>query len=240
MLPSNIETIIFDLDGTLRHSVPSADETMFSFAVEFGLPHTPNCRRKGAQWAHYYWAQSPELLEDVMRFDRHLEREFWKNYAGRYLEALGANQQDATELGPKLAHRMDTEFAPQSIVRPEDLKTLQQLRAEGYQIGLISNRSNPCQQECEDLGLLPHLDFAYVAAEVNTWKPDPAIFERAFAITQSQPEDILYIGDNYYADIIAARRAGLYPILVDPLNVFPEADCTTIDAVSDLPAMLSR
>ena len=238
MLPQNIDTIIFDLDGTLRHNIPNADETMFNFAIELGLPTTSECRRKGAQWAHYYWAQSPELVEDVKKFDRHLDRDFWRNYAARYLEALGIKEKDATELGPKLAHRMETEFTPQSIVRPADLETLKQLRTEGYTIGLVSNRSNPCQQECEELGLLPYLDFAYVAAEVNTWKPDPAIFERAFEITQSQPENIIYIGDNYYADIIAARRAGLYPILIDPHSIFPEADCTTINAVSDLPTIL--
>ncbi len=237
MLPQHTETIIFDLDGTLRHSIPNADETMYGFAVELGLSNNPGCRRAGAQWAHYYWAQSAELLEDVKKYDR-LNGTFWKNYARRYIEALGSNGLDAAELGSELAQRMDTEFSPRSVVHPEDIETLKILRDEGYHIGLISNRTSPCHEECEELGLMPYLDFAYVAAEVNTWKPDPAIFERAFEITRSQPEHMLYIGDNYFADIVGARRAGIFPILVDPRDVFPQAECVKISAVSDLLAML--
>ena len=36
MLNLPVETIIFDLDGTLRHSVPSADETQFTLANQLG------------------------------------------------------------------------------------------------------------------------------------------------------------------------------------------------------------
>jgi predicted HAD superfamily phosphohydrolase YqeG len=42
------------------------------------------------------------------------------------------------------------------------------------------------------------------------------------------------VGDNYFADVVGARNAGIQPILIDPVNLFPEADCVVIDTISDL------
>jgi HAD superfamily hydrolase (TIGR01549 family) len=234
---NHIETVIFDLDGTLRHNVPSADETIYSFAVELGAPDSRACRREGARWAHYYWAQSSELFEDVKKFVE-MEKPFWINYCQRYLKTLGMNEQRAGGLAPKLAQMMAEGFDPQNSVIPGALETLQSLRDAGFTLGLISNRSNPCQEECRELGLLPYFEFAYVAAEVGIWKPDPGIFDRALEVSGSPPERTLYIGDNYYADVIGAQRAAIHPVLFDPDDVFPYADCTVIRSIGELSAAL--
>jgi FMN phosphatase YigB (HAD superfamily) len=48
------------------------------------------------------------------------------------------------------------------------------------------------------------------------------------------PQEVIYVGDNYYADVVGARRAGLWPVLYDPLGVFPDPDCTTIKSFDEL------
>jgi FMN phosphatase YigB (HAD superfamily) len=53
-------------------------------------------------------------------------------------------------------------------------------------------------------------------------------------LSDSSPKETAYIGDNYYTDVVGARQAGLYPILYDPRNIFPGADCLVISAISDL------
>jgi len=236
-LLNHIETVIFDLDGTLRHNVPSADEIQFNFAVSLGAPNSRDSRRKGGRWAHFYWAQSDDLLHDIEKYGR-LERSFWDNYGTRYFLALGTSNDRAVELGPKLAQLMEDGFDPQSQVHSEDFDTLGALRDAGYTVGLISNRSSPCHEECQELGLLPYFDFAYVAAEVGIWKPDPAIFDRALQETGSSPEHIIYIGDNYYADIIGAKNAGINPVLLDPGEIFPDAECTVIRSMGELKELL--
>ncbi len=234
---NNIKTVIFDLDGTLRHNVPSADETQFNFAVSLGITNSNDCRRKGARWTHCYWAQSDELAKDIEKFDV-LEKPFWDNYCRRYLLALGVPNGEASDLGPKLAQRMEGGFNPQSKVFPEDFETLGSLRKAGYTVGLISNRSNPCTEELVELGLAPYLDFAYVAVEVGAWKPDPVIFDRAIENTGSSPEQIVYVGDNYYADIVGAKNAGITPILLDRSNIFSDADCKIIRRLGELNSIL--
>ncbi len=236
-LNNSIETILFDLDGTLRHNTPSAEKTLTRIARELGARIPAERGLQAARWAHYYWAQSPELLADIQRFDK-LEPEFWVNYAYRYLMALGVPEPQAADLAPALSSRMETEYTPESTVHPEDLETLAGLRQRGFILGLVSNRTLPFDEEIQELGLKPYFDFAYVAGEVNAWKPDPTIFERAFALSNSAPEHSLYIGDNYYADIIGARAAGMQPVLLDPHGLFPKADCPVIHRLDELVNLL--
>lgn len=49
-------------------------------------------------------------------------------------------------------------------------------------------------------------------------KPGRRIFRRALALTGSSPAQTAMIGDQMFADICGARRAGLYAILVEPVG----------------------
>ncbi len=49
-------------------------------------------------------------------------------------------------------------------------------------------------------------------------KPGRLIFRRAVALTGLPPEQTAMIGDQMFADICGARRAGLYTILVEPVG----------------------
>jgi HAD superfamily hydrolase (TIGR01509 family) len=237
MLSLPIETVAFDLDGTLRQTVPTFDEAQFQLANDLDAGVPPASRVIGKRWTHYYWAQSPELLEDLNRFTE-MGDDFWIHYSNRYLRALNLPERRAADLASGLFAAMKTGFKPENRLLPHVPETLQTIKDRGYILGLVSNRSHPCQEECEQLGLLHYFDFAYVAAEVNAWKPDPRIFERALSLSGSTPDRTLYVGDNYYADVIGARNAGLQVVLIDKEAIFPEANCVTIRCVEALIEML--
>jgi HAD superfamily hydrolase (TIGR01549 family) len=233
MLIQPIETIIFDLDGTLRHNLPSADDVQYEFALQHGVRDTPGKQDLGARWAHYYWAQSADFFADMKRFGS-MNDTFWTQYAYRYLLALMLPEARANELAPPMFQHMKDTFDPQSHVYPCVPETLQSFKDAGYTLGMVSNRSEPCQKECEQLGLLGFFDFTYVAAEVDAWKPDPLIFNRALETSGSPPDRAIYVGDNYYADILGARNAGLQPVLLDPKGLFPEAACQILQTIREL------
>ena len=46
------------------------------------------------------------------------------------------------------------------------------------------------------------------------------------------------MGDNYYADVVGPRRAGLRPVLYDPNGIFPEAHCDMIQSFDELNSIL--
>ncbi|MCI0553664.1 MAG: HAD family hydrolase, partial [Anaerolineae bacterium] len=57
----SIKAIFFDLDGTLRHNVPSADQILNAYLIEHGVRIDPDDHLKAMRWEYSYWANSPDL-----------------------------------------------------------------------------------------------------------------------------------------------------------------------------------
>jgi FMN phosphatase YigB (HAD superfamily) len=228
-----LEAILFDLDGTLRHNRPDSTEALLDYAINLGLEDSPGKRRSAYQWAHYYWAQSKELLLDKQEYSE-LNDLFWKNYVVRNLIAFECQPDCATELAPDIFQYMSEEHQPDDWVPADVPLTLQALKQSGYRLGLLSNRSIPCDDYLEQLGLKEYFDITVVAGEVTSWKPDPKIFYHVLENLKTGAENAVYVGDNYYADIVGALNAGIQPILMDPKDVFPDVECPVITSISEL------
>ena len=228
--------VLFDLDGTLRFNQPSSTKAFYDYAAGLGLPDGREQRRSAIQWTHAYWANSSDLSKDLQAFPE--DEAFWGNYAVRGLLAFGCTPEVARELAPDINRYMREEHRPLSWTPPETLETLALLRAAGVRLGVLSNRDKPCQDELTRLGLLEYFELALVAAEVGAWKPDPQIFLRTLERMNVSADQVLYVGDNYYADVIGAQSAGVTPVLLDPDEVFPEADCTVIRSLREIPALI--
>ncbi|MFC2055328.1 HAD family hydrolase [Chloroflexota bacterium] len=234
----DIKTIIFDLDGTLRHNLPSRSQTFVGFLSRFGIENDPEKRRCVVRWEHYYWAQSEELAQDLLTFQvsafNEVNDPFWINYMFRDLRAFGCPPEQAHELAPEVALYMEENYQPEDWIPPEVPTTLQALKENGFQLGLLSNRREPIHEKLEDMGLHSYFNLALFAGEVNSWKPDPQIFHYALNHLDTSARQTAYVGDNYYSDIIGAQRAGVNPVLLDPEGIFPEADCPVIKSIQDL------
>jgi FMN phosphatase YigB (HAD superfamily) len=236
-LGRGLRTVIFDLDGTLRFNRPSSTETFFDHAVSLGVPDDTERRRRAIRWTHYYWAQSDELSVDLQTYPGS-EDEFWLNYAVRSLRAFDCPEDCVQEIAPYVHAYMTHQHKPDSWVPPEVPETLHALKTAGYQLALVTNRSKPCQEELAQLGLLDFFELALTAGEANAWKPDPAIFTQALQRLGTSATAAIYVGDNYYADVIGSRQAGLQPVLLDPQELFPDAECLVIRTIGELQALV--
>ncbi|MEK6221020.1 MAG: HAD family hydrolase [Chloroflexota bacterium] len=238
MFPTeNITTVLFDLDGTLRHSVPTGHDVFWEYAATLGAENTPESRRKAQQWGHSYWADSEDLLIDLETFGKEND-EFWQNYTRRHLLALGFSIDEAQKWAVPAHKHMRKNYHPEDIIPDDVPETLTALRKANYTIGLVTNRTDPIDNYMENNGLNKLVDFYFAAGEIGTWKPKPEIFFYALGLANAKPQEAIYVGDNYYADIVGARSANIQPILIDPHNFFPEADCPTIEAIGELTPML--
>ena len=234
MISSNtIKALFFDLDGTLRHSVPSGGEVFTDYVITLGLPVSEEARRRALRWEHFYWASSADLRNDLLAHSAETEN-FWIEYSRRRLIALGASEEWAVEAAPRVSVHMGEVYKPESIIPQDVRKSLPQLKESGYLLGVISNRDKPFQDLLNDHGIGEFFDFSMAAGEVNVWKPDPGIFEHGLRRVNLPAREVIYVGDNYYADVVGARAAGLQPVLYDPLGVFPEADCMRIKSFDEL------
>ena len=232
-----IKAIFFDLDGTLRHSVPTGGDVFTDFVRTLGFHITHEDRLRAMRWEHLYWANSMDLRDDLLAHSGETEN-FWIEYSRRRLVALGVAPTLAREHAPKVSAHMGAEYKPESIVPDEVRHVLPQLKQAGYILAVLSNRDKPFLQLLEDHRIGEFFDFCIAAGEVNTYKPDPGLFEHAIQRAGVLAPEAIYVGDNYFADVVGARRAGLTPILVDPLGIFPEADCITIKTFEELGALL--
>ena len=234
---SRLRVIFFDLDGTLRINQPSYNEGFFNHAVRLGVPDGHEKRMQATRWVHYYWAQSDELVQDLRDYQ---EMDFWLHYTARTLAAFGCPQECAEELAPEVHRYMSEDHIAQDTILPDVPETLAMLKSAGFRLGVISNRSTPFGEYLETIGLGGYFELALAAVEIDSWKPDPQIFEYALEQLGESREAALYVGDNYYADVVGAQRAGVQPVLLDPEGVFPDADCPVIHSIGALQAFVAR
>jgi putative hydrolase of the HAD superfamily len=228
-----IQAVLFDLDGTLRHDRPSYNQTFPEYAAELGVYSSEEARRATLRWAHFYFAGSSEIKEDIRTLG-HNEDLFWTNYLKRWLIVYGCEPGYAAELAPSLYRRMKQADEPKDWVDPETTRTLETLEGAGYTLGVVSNRPETYDELLEELGLAPFFQFAVASGVVNSWKPEPGIFRHAVELAGTCPEHALFVGDNYYADALGAQNAGLQAVLYDPEGLFPDAECPTIASLTEL------
>jgi HAD superfamily hydrolase (TIGR01662 family) len=240
LLPWNdINTIYFDLDGTLRYNRPSFIEALTSYILQLGLPSEIANSRSAHRWLYSYWAQSQDLISDRATFDED-EDSFWINHSRRYLLASGCQSEQAARLAPELTHSMREKYTPQDLVADDIPELLQSLKQNGFRLAVISNRNNPFEEQLETLGINSYFEYSLAAGTIDAWKPDPRIFQYALNQMEAKPENAVYVGDNYFADVVGAHNAGMHAVLVDPDRLFPEATCMVIDKLPELETILTK
>lgn len=233
-----LSVVIFDLDGTLRHDRPSGGDLWAQALAAHGYPLTPEAARDLARWSHYFWASSPELRALLEAHGDDTEG-FWVAYTQRKLERAGVPPEEAAALAPQVHAMVSAAYQEaEDWVPPDVPRALARLKALGYRLAVLTNRSQPLNGYLDELGLGEYFEVALTAGELGAWKPDPEVFRRFLKHLDIPPEAAAYVGDNYYADVLGARRAGLWPVLLDPKGLFPEAECPTITRLDELPPLL--
>jgi putative hydrolase of the HAD superfamily len=232
-----IKAVFFDLDGTLRQNLPRGGEVFATQAARLGVHMSDIDRLRAQRWEHYYWAYSKELLGDRLEFGGQVG-DFWNRYSHRQLVALGASTAQAEVLAPQMNAYMAEAYKPESIVPDEVPTVLTSLRGSGLRLAVISNRDQPYEQEMEELGLAQFFSFSLAGGAINARKPEPEVFWHACQRLEVAPADSAYVGDNYFADVVGARAAGLIPVLYDPPEIFPDPGCASIRSFDELPGLI--
>lgn len=234
----SIKAVFFDLDGTLRHSVPEGGEVFTDYVISLGLHVNYEDRLRAMRWEHLYWANSPDLRDDLLAHSGESEN-FWIEYSRRRLIALGASPTWALSYAPKVSMHMGEVYKPESIVPDEVRRTLVQLKEAGYIMAVLSNRSKPFQDTLDSHTISGFFEFSIAGGEVDAYKPEPGLFQHALKRAGLTAQETVYVGDNYFADVVGSRRAGLTPVLCDPIGIFPDADCITIKTFDELKAVIN-
>jgi HAD superfamily hydrolase (TIGR01549 family) len=233
-----IRAVFYDLDGTLRMNVPNAWRAFTDFALELGLEISLADRLRLARWEHYYFAESPEIRSDRVSFAE--PPAFWANYVSRQLSMLGASTEQVSDLAPKLYQQMNDAYHPDDIIPDDLVETLAALKEQGYVLGVLSNRDKSYADYLARRGLDEFFSLTIFAGEAGMYKPNPDVFHYLLEKAGVPAGESVYVGDNYYADVVGARSAGMLPVLLDVHGVFDEPDCPVIQSHSQLLQLLEQ
>ena len=91
------------------------------------------------------------------------------------------------------------------------------------------------EREMEILGLQPYFDFAIYSSSTPFRKPHPSIFELAVENFKVDPQEILFIGDNYSLDVVGAKKVGMKSAWVNregkviPKDIEPDYEMHSLD-----------
>lgn len=121
------------------------------------------------------------------------------------------------------------------------ITTLENLKSRNVGIGIISNWDHTARPILDQLGLTHYFDEIIISSEVNITKPNRAIFELALEKAKVDGSKCIYVGDNYYDDIVGCKQVGIKGKLINRFGRFgiEEVDCKAYAGVHEVVAELS-
>ena len=97
------------------------------------------------------------------------------------------------------------------------------------------------QQEAKlaHLGLFGRLGPVFTAEGLGVAKPNPLAFHLVCAHLALPPGQVLYVGDDYEVDVLAARAAGLRAVYLDRVGTGPMTEHNRITTLAELPSYVT-
>jgi putative hydrolase of the HAD superfamily len=115
---------------------------------------------------------------------------------------------------------------------------LDALAARGFRLGVVSNSNGRVRSLLEAAGLAAPLGCVVDSGVVGVEKPDPRIFAIAAERLGAAPAACVYVGDFHSLDVLGARAAGMYGVLLDPLGVWDGVAAPRVASLTELVARL--
>jgi HAD superfamily hydrolase (TIGR01549 family) len=122
------------------------------------------------------------------------------------------------------------------LFRPLDglHEVLGELRSRGYRLHVLSNNSSILPLQLELIGITDFFDTISWSEEMGVEKPDARIFELALERIGARPEEVVYVGDSFEADVRGAIGAGIIPIHADHRRRRPEGTDLRVESLFGL------
>jgi putative hydrolase of the HAD superfamily len=222
---SEVDAIFFDFGETLATLAPSKEKLFVQAARSVGLELELEEVRRAYQIVDFHNKYSSIHVRDRIGF--------YQNYNQQLLEALGISSY-FSRLNPELVTRFRIDKRWELF--DEVPETLRRLRRQGRPLALVANWDTGLSALVEQLGIRQEFAAVVSSQAAGVEKPDPAIFllaadELSLSVAAAS---ILYVGNEYRADVMGARAAGLTPVLIDRNGLYKHADCLRLTSLLQL------
>jgi putative hydrolase of the HAD superfamily len=225
--------VFFDAGETLVHPNPSFPDLFATILRREGHDvdaetirervHVVFDRFRAASENNELWTTSPER-----------SRRFWNDVYTIFLADLGIRDGDGLV---DIVYREFTDLGNYALF--DDVPpVLARLREAGLLLGVVSNFEEWLELLLERLGVRSSFAVRVISGVEGVEKPDPRIFRLAMERAGVEPSASVYVGDSPEFDVDPALALGMFPILIDRRNRFPDASVARITGMDELPAVL--
>jgi putative hydrolase of the HAD superfamily len=225
--------VFFDAGETLVHPHPTFPDLFAAILRREGHDvdaetirdriHVVYDRFRAAAETNELWTTSPEK-----------SRRFWHDVYTIFLGDLGIPDGDGLV---DTVYREFTDLANYALF--EDVPpVLDRLRGAGLTLGVVSNFEEWLERLLERLGVREYFEVRVISGVEGLEKPDPRIFELAMERAGVAAADSVYVGDNPEFDVDPALALGMFPVLIDRRDRFPDASVARIASLDELPDVL--
>lgn len=205
------KAVIFDLDSTLmdthRYPLVASEWLMKNSNVDTDIHRESYLRNLISRYF-----KAIEAIADGAPFRPPFD--IVKTAMSNSLKDIGYNAdpdivEEATQRFRSLHIELSTPF-------PGVPELLSNLESRGIRQGILTNGFVGNSRVILDNSKLRHHFKAIVdCGEVQAFKPMPELFERTLALLDATPSETLFVGDEYYADMVGAKRLQLTTVWVN-------------------------
>jgi putative hydrolase of the HAD superfamily len=157
------------------------------------------------------FAPEADALWQAMQADQISERDYWMQRTREVGRLLG---EDWTEMQTFVQRARGADV--QAVIRPEAVAAIQQAKALGYKLGILSNELDLFYGADfrERLPLLQQFDVIVDATYTAILKPDPRAYDDCLQALGVRPELAVFV-DDQKRNVDGARRCGLQVVQLD-------------------------
>jgi HAD superfamily hydrolase (TIGR01549 family) len=225
--------VFFDVGETLVHVEPSFADLFMTVLAGAGHPRSGDDVREAT--THVY-ARFSEAARDGSLWTTSPERSraFWTSVYDRMLAELRIPD------GNGLASTLYREFTRmENYVLFEDVRpTISALQAAGLSLGIVSNFEAWLEDWFGLHELFETFPVRVISGIEGIEKPDERIYRLALERANVDATEAAYVGDNPEFDVDPPAALGMFPVLVDRRDRFPDHAGARIRDLRDLPAIL--
>src|SRR3954469_20542237 len=201
-----LKAVLFDVDFTLAKPGP---ELMPEGYVRCGERHGVTLDA-----ARYESAREAALAALKRHPELDHDEEIWVAFTERIVRGMGGDAATAHDVALELTSRwaLHENFELYEDVLP----VLEELRAAGLKLGLVSNSARDVREFARHHAL--EIDAGISSFHHGKTKPHASIFRAVLALLEVEPEEAAMVGDTVEDDIEGALALGMRAVLVDRLG----------------------
>ena len=160
-------------------------------------------------------------LQKFLNYYRGINEDYWKLYRDEKISKEELRLGRLKDTFVKLNHKVDIQLIEDLSIGYIDVLPNNNQLFEGtheilehlyvnYKLHIITNGFNEVQsKKIKNSGLNKYFDKIITSEDAGVKKPNRVIFEYALDLTNAVSEESVMIGDNWEADIMGAKDAGL-------------------------------